>query len=99
MQAIIAALIKAFGPLVAEWLLKLLTDLFQKSSQHVKASGDPEADTLGLLDEAIRLTRGRPFRRAVLRCMRERGPAVVAGAKLSKAERAEFSTLAKAAEK
>jgi len=95
MSAIIAALLAAFGPLLAELLKKWLDSLLNKAAKNVGR----DADAAELVTEAIRLTPlTRPIRRALLRKMLDHAEDIAAGGKLDAADKKEIKALAKTAE-
>ena len=71
---IIAALLSAFGPLLAEWLKKWLEEKLSRASDGIAAPvthGSPERAAGALFDAALASTpRFAPARRALLRRLR-----------------------------
>lgn len=86
--AILTALAQIFGPMLLEWL----RNLFTKAEKNVGSANDVGLNVV--FDEAIRLARGKPFRRALLRAIKPNAVKLAAGGKLSAGDRAELVALA-----
>jgi len=100
MSAIIAALLAALGPILAEFLLKWIESLFNKSA---KGMDTDQFDTDGEAAEALvqkshdATPRFRFFKRILLRRIKDHAAGIVAGNKLSKADKAELKAIGAAA--
>jgi hypothetical protein len=87
--ALIAQLIAVLGPMLIEWL----KSLFVKAERNLGEG----ASAAAILDESIRLTRGKPFRRAILRTIRASKAAE--GGSLTAADKAELAAYVSKARK
>jgi len=67
--AIIAELMKIFGPLLGELLKKLLDSLFNKVSKNLTLTGDKQKDSVSLLNSAREQLKGKPLRRLIVEKM------------------------------
>lgn len=75
-SAIIAAILQAVGPLLAEWLKKWLDSLLNRAAAELDEEPEPHL----LLSKAFELTPRRAFaRRALLRTMMRNASALATG--------------------
>lgn len=110
---IIAIIVKLFGPFLQDAISKWLSGLLNKSVAAVYASPNAgqtvkfktiDEPTMrefcaDVFDEALRATpRTRPFRRAILRHLRDAAPAAIVANRVPKTEGVELRALAAQAE-